>query len=226
MKEPYRETVIYIRTSTKDQNPLNQLADCESIRPKDQKTDTFVDYMLLEDKQSAWNDYKERPQYNKLVAMITSRKLKNIIVWDLDRIYRKMNKLKGFFELCKAYKVTVHSYRQKWLEDINRIPKPFDEIVSDMLIKIFGWIAEEESQKKSDRVKLAVRKTDGVTKSYKGNKWGRKQISTQKKNIITRMRKEGFTVRKISEQVGLSVGVVHKYLTHANTVKTIIEPSS
>jgi hypothetical protein len=41
------------------------------------------------------------------------------------------------------------------------------------MIQNEGEKAEEESKKKSDRVKLAVKQVNGVTKSYKGNKWGR-----------------------------------------------------
>ena len=49
----------------------------------------------------------------------------------------------------------------------------------DFMIQQAGEEAEEESRKKSERVKLAVRNEDGVTKSYKGNKWGRKTMSSK-----------------------------------------------
>jgi hypothetical protein len=95
----------------------------------------------------------------------------------------------------------------------------------DFMIQQAGEQAEEESRKKSDRVKLAVRKNnDNKTISYKGNKWGRKSISTQAKNKVIALRKENPTIslREISklvtyagqnnETTNLSLGVIHKIL--------------
>jgi hypothetical protein len=81
-----------------------------------------------------------------------------------------------------------------------------------------------ESLRKSERVKLAVRKESGVTKSYKGNKWGRKSISKQAINKVLNLRKENqnISLRDISKQVtyagknntvkNISIGLVHKIL--------------
>jgi len=38
----------------------------------------------------------------------------------------------------------------------------------DLMLNIMGWIAQDESDKKSKRVKAAIRKENGITKSYKG----------------------------------------------------------
>ena len=213
-KKPYHETIIYIRTSTTDQNPLNQLEACESIRPKDQKTETFVDYYLLQDTQSAFLDFKEREVFNALIKLIKKNKVKNLIVWDLDRIYRNRKKLLGFFEICKSHKCRVYSFRQGFLNDLNKMPYPWNETMFDLMISIFGWIAEEESLKKSDRVKSAVTKKQGITFSKFGNKWGRKELSTQKKNKIIELRKTLMSFRNIAYKLNISVGVVHKTYTN------------
>jgi len=213
MIEPYHETVIYIRTSTKEQNPLNQLKDCESIRPVNQKTETFVKYTLLEDQQSAWRENKDREAFEKLLKLIKTRKVRNVIVWDVDRVYRDRKKLISFFVLCKAYKCKIYSYRQRWLEEINKIPEPWNEIVNDLMIQIFGWIAEDESNKKSDRIKAAIRIKKGKKVSYKGNKWGRKSLSTFKRNKVLEAHNDDMlTYRQISAKTGVSIGAVHKII--------------
>lgn len=186
--------VIYLRTSTDQQNPESQLSDCLSINKYGEPT-------IIEEKQSAWKDDKKREEFEKILSMIKRKEIDHLIVWDLDRIYRNRKNLKGFMELLKNYKVQLHSVRQTWLEEINMIPAPWNDIVYDMLINIFGWIAEEESSKKSDRVRLAIRKKNGKTLSYKGNTWGRKPISTQARNKILELAKQGLSLRKIAAQV-------------------------
>lgn len=207
------KTIIYIRTSTEEQNPANQLQDCISIN-------SFGEYEVIEDKQSAYKDNKERVGFNKIVEQIRQNKVANLIVWDLDRVYRNRTKLKEFLELLKIYKVKLHSYRQKWLEDINKIPNPWNEIVYELLINVFGYIAEEESIKKSERVKLAIKKEQGVTKSYKGNKWGRKALSMQKKNQINELHQAKYSIRAIAQEMNISVGAVHKYISKIKEEKT------
>ena len=205
-------TIIYLRTSTEEQNPENQLKDCKTL--------VSDDYELIEDKQSAWKEEKERDGFNKVKKLIKSRKIKHFIVWDLDRIYRNRIKLKEFFEYCKLYKCSIHSFRQNWLEEMYKMPEPFNEIMHDLMLNIMGWIAQDESDKKSKRVKAAIRKENGITKSYKGNKWGRKSLKVD--GEILELRKEGKTIREIQRIVFywdknnhkkfVSVGYIHKIL--------------
>lgn len=211
-------TVIYIRTSTKEQNPISQLENCESIRPKKQNYETFVEYKLFEEEASAWKE-KERPKFDEIIRKIKKRKIRNLIVWDLDRIYRNRKKLLSFFKLCKHYNCRIYSYRQNFLQEINKMPSPWDEILYDMMIQIFGWIAEEESNRLSDRIKKAVVKGE-ITKSYKGNKWGRKKLSTFKKRKIKELYKKGHSYRDIEKEVKASIGSVHKTISEIREEKT------
>jgi DNA invertase Pin-like site-specific DNA recombinase len=209
-------TIIYIRTSTEKQNPENQLSDCESIRPKSNDMLTFVNYQLLQDKQSAWNDNKEREGFTELLKLIKAKKVSNLIVWDMDRIYRNRKRLIEFMQLCKAYKVNVYSFRQQFLNSINDIPEPWGEMMHSFMLQIIGWMGEDESNKKSERVKNAVRKDKGTTLSYKGNKWGRKDLSELRQEQINVLRNQGNTIRFIAKELKISVGVVHKYITENN----------
>lgn len=185
--------LIYIRTSTAEQNPENQLNDISSIAPKDSN--------IFREKQSAWKDgHKDRPVFKKVYNLIKEDQVRSINVWDLDRIYRNRLRTVDFMKLCKYKGTLVRSYRQKWLNEIEKIPSPWNEIVTDLLIQVFGWIAEEESNKKSKRVKAAIVKEEGITKSYKGNKWGRKQMIPDEEKILE-LHKQGHSVRKIASLV-------------------------
>lgn len=188
-----KKVAYYIRCSTAEQNPELQIKDLDSlcIEPHD----------VYKENESAWADNVTRPEFNKVLALIKKRKITDLYVWDLDRAYRNRKRLQEFFVLCKTYNCKIHSYRQKWLESINSIPAPFDEIVQDMLINIFGWIAEEESSKRSERIKLAIKKSDKGTFSYKGNKWGKKSLPQQTVNQILELHKQGKSIRQIANEV-------------------------
>jgi len=203
--------VVYVRTSTEEQNPENQLKDCLSIVPLDIKG-MVLPYFLIEDKNSAWKEDNKRVGFNTVISLVKRKRLKTLIVWDLDRVYRNRRRLLDFFSLCKLYNVKVLSFRQGWLNDISDMPSPFDEIVFDLMLQIMGWIAEEESNRKSDRVKNAIRLKDDGAYSYKGNKWGRKKVSTFKVNKIKALLliNPNITIREIGRVVNLSVGAVHK----------------
>ncbi len=207
--------IIYLRTSTGEQNPENQLKDCMTLM-----IGVKEENKILEEKQSAFKD-ENREVFESIKDDIKQKKVNHLIVWDLDRLFRNRKKLIEFFEFCKIYKTKVHSFRQQWLEQLNNIPEPFNEIMHGLMLQIMGWLAEEESKKKSERVKNAVRTNEGITKSYKGNKWGRKKLKLDEQ--IIKLYKEGKTMREITKEVFywdksnnknfVSIGYVHKTLS-------------
>jgi DNA invertase Pin-like site-specific DNA recombinase len=64
-----------------------------------------------------------------------------------------------------------------------------------------GWLAEDESKKKSERIRASIRKRNGKTISYKGNRWGRKGLPKQTKDRIIELHLQGKSIRDISAQV-------------------------
>ena len=207
------KTIIYLRTSTEDQNPENQLKDCLTL--------VNGDYEVIEEKQSAFKD-KERPLFESIKQRIKSGEVKSLICWDWDRLYRNRKKLKEFFEFCKIYKCDIHSFRQKFFEEFYKIPKPFDDIMQDLFLNLLGWMAEDESRKKSERVKIAY-------KNHKGKKWGRKSIPSSIEKEIVNMKKDkpNMSIREIADSIfywdknhnrkNISKSFVHKTLTKFNT---------
>lgn len=215
--------LIYIRTSTALQTPELQLNDIDSLNPP-------ADAEVLKEKESAWKENEKRPVFDNIVSLITSGKVKNLFVWDLDRVYRNRKRLVEFLTLCKNYRTQVYSYNQQWLRSIQTIMPPFNEIVYDLMLQILGWIAEEESIKKSNRVKMAVRKEVNGTFSHKGNKWGRKTLPKQTVARIMQLHEAGKSLRQIASDVmvydrnnngkPISKSAVHKTISRYSAVKT------
>lgn len=210
------ETIIYLRTSTEDQHPENQLKDCVSVAK-------FGEYEIIQEKESAWKDNVRRDGLNSITAKIKQNKLRHLIVWDLDRLFRNRKKLIAYFKFAKHYNCQIHSFRQQFFESINSMPEPWNEMVFDIMLQLMGWLAEDESKKKSLRVKAAVRKIEGQpTKSYKGKKWGRQSLSKRVIQQVLDLRNEGHSIREISKQVKywdknnnerqISKSAVHKIL--------------
>lgn len=179
------KTVIYIRTSTEDQNPQNQLRDCLTLVSDD-------NYEVIEEKQSAYKD-KDRPKFDLIIKkQIRSGNISELICWDWDRLFRNRKKLKEFFQFCRMYKCKIHSFRQKFFEDFYKIPSPFDEIIQELVLNLMGWMAEDESKKKSERVKIAFKNSN--------KKWGRKPLEKVESQVI-KFAEEGKTIREIANIV-------------------------
>jgi DNA invertase Pin-like site-specific DNA recombinase len=188
------KTIIYLRTSTVEQNPMNQLKDCKTL--------INCEYEVIEEKQSAYKD-KKRPLFDSIKVRIKSGEVKELVVWAWDRLYRDRKKFIEFFKFCEIYDCKIHSFNQKYFEDFYKIPKPFDEIVSNIILNLLGHQAEEESRLKGERVKLAVRRKKGQrTKSYNGKLWGRKRKINQKLiDEVLKLSQDGLSVREIAQSV-------------------------
>lgn len=220
-----RKAIIYLRTSTKEQNPELQLKQCKDFAI----TNNLEVMETISEQGSAYKIEKIRTKWEKAIEKAKSEKL-DIVLWKYDRSFRNREEffkfMKVMFEVygTKVYSVTEPSILSFWnLLDTSNTGNPiFDELLKnifkamwDFMIQQAGEQAEEESRKKSERVKLAVRKdNNGKTKSYKGNKWGRKTISTQKLNKIKQYYKEKpkSSVRQAEKELGISKSVIHKYL--------------
>ncbi len=186
--------VFYIRTSTSEQTPELQLSNIRSICESS-------DVTIFKEQDSAWAENVKRPEFEQIIQLIKYGKVKHLYVFDLDRIYRNRKKLTSFFVLCKTFGTQIHSYNQQWLENINAIPPPFNEIVQDLMVSLMGWLSEEESTKKSSRVKMAVVRNAKGTFSHKGNKWGRKGFPKQTINRVLELHQLGKSIRTICKEV-------------------------
>lgn len=225
--------ILYLRTSTKDQDPELQ---------REQGVQFCIKLGLEEpevysEQGSAYKIEKVRPVWESVVEL-AKKQNRDIVIWKYDRCFRNQEEFYKFMKIMfevyetKVYSVTEPTVLSFWelMDKFKPTGNPvFDELLKgifrvlwDFMIRMVGDQAEEESKKKSERVKLAVRKKDGITKSYKGNKWGRRGISTQAKKKILELRKEGKSIQYISKNVtytdknnkpkNVSVGIVHKLL--------------
>ena len=222
-----QNAAIYLRTSTKEQNPENQLQDCIAFCQKM----GVSDYEVFSEQKSAWRRENNREVFDDLVKDLEKKKYGLLVVWRYDRIYRNMKKFTRFMELMfMVHGVKVYSVKEEWITDlwdivnsdiVDTLPSPFDEVIKEQfllhwktMIKIAGKIGQDESDKRSERTKSAVRRNkDGVTMSYKNNKWGRPPKKLNKIEVIKKYLEPGMNLRTTAEFFGVkSQNTIRKYI--------------
>ncbi|PTD94893.1 hypothetical protein C9439_00180 [archaeon SCG-AAA382B04] len=201
------EVVVYLRTSTEDQDPENQKKHCLEFCKKQLGT-TTPEPEVIKEKQTAWNRARKRPKLENLLEKARKGEIDHIVVWDFDRLYRLRKRTVKIVKEMAARGVEIHSVNQQWLEQIHNAPSPWDEILYDLMLQIIGWIGEEESRKRSKRVKAAYQRKKDKTS------WGRKEkeIDLEK---VHRLREEGKSFSEIAKELDQPKSTIHhKYKKH------------
>lgn len=186
---------IYIRTSTVKQEPQNQQMACEEFA---RVRGYEIEGIYLE-KISGWKQI-HRLQYEIIKEKARCGKISAVVVWRLDRWIRNRDTLLEDVTTLKNYGCKIHSVQEAWLEAIN-IEGALGQTIRDFLLGLIGSLAEMESQVKSERVKLAIREENGVKMSYRGKKWGRRQLSEEVAQEVIELRKKGATYDNISKVI-------------------------
>ena len=188
MKE---NAVIYLRVSTEIQDEQSQLNGCKELCKKRgwEITGVFADHG-----KSAYHNVK-RLQYEIVLKLVRAHKIQHVVVWALDRWTRRGNKeLKNTIEYLDKFGVQLHSVKEYWIEQITTSELSF---VKDIVLDILGWIAWQESNRRSERVKDSLNFQNALKKGTVG----RPSISQQIRDRIAELLRQGRTYKQIREQV-------------------------
>jgi len=191
----------------------------EKIQNQDKDTADMIARLTLEldprydcaDTGSAWVERPRLPQRDRLLRDAEAGLLKGytLVVWALDRIARKTD----LFEIVKRLKtsgVRLVSCKEPWADT--------DGPMGELLVFLAGWNAEQESARKSERVKAAF-----ARKRAAGERLGRKPVTIDWR-LLEEMRARGFGLRRIARALGCSIGTVHQRLKDRKTVSETLEP--
>ncbi|MGH3403226.1 MAG: recombinase family protein [Streptosporangiaceae bacterium] len=157
---------IWLRVSSSDgrQHRDNQVPDVErfadhhgyEIGPRYEVDDT------------AWKDgggAEYKATLKRALDAAWQGKFKVIIVWALDRITREG--AEGALRLIRQFRergVTLVSVKESWL---NGSPE-----IQDVLVAFAGWVAEQESARRSERVRIGMARARAEGKQVGGRKPG------------------------------------------------------
>jgi len=209
------EGIIYIRTSTTDQTPENQIDYIVSTFNLD------VDNCLIyKEQESAWKKDSLRPILEN--ALKKARQVKvNVFLWDYDRLYRNRKQVVSTVKSYAQLGIHIRSARQIWLDEILKAPSPWNEIMFDLSLNIVGWIGEEESQKKSERVKAAFKNHKHKVKKNISNPWGRIPCDIDMVQV-RQLRNLGLSYRKIAKNLSCSYITVRRRLIEDQECKLML----
>jgi DNA invertase Pin-like site-specific DNA recombinase len=185
--------VIYLRVSTDEQTEESQLPECERFC---QEKGYRVIAFFKDHAKSAYKNIK-RPEYDKIMKMIKNREVDHVVVWAIDRWMRKgYSELKNNIMYLSSYDVQLHSVKDNWIENIN-LPGSMGMLMRDFFFGLMAWLAEEESERRSER----VLSSEKFQKAKKKGTIGRKEISQEVKDAIIEKLKEGKSYRQIHNEV-------------------------
>jgi DNA invertase Pin-like site-specific DNA recombinase len=144
---------IWARVSTGEQEPANQLAGLRAWAAR-RGLDVTAEYVL--DGASAWKG-EHRGRLRQALDDARAGEFEVLLVWALDRLSREgVEATLGLLRRFRDRGVAVWSLTEPWTETS-------DPHMAELLSSLFAWMAQMESERRSERVRagLARRKAEG-----------------------------------------------------------------
>jgi len=139
-------TGIYVRVSTEE-----QVREGYSIRAQEEKLRSYAKlkdwhvYSIYADEGISAKDIEGRPEIKRLISDVVSGKVKNVLVYKIDRLTRSTKNLIELIDLFNQYDCAFNSLN----EAIDT-----STATGRMFLKIVGIFAEFERENLAERVRL------------------------------------------------------------------------
>lgn len=200
--------VIFVRVSTSEQETARQVSELEAVCAS--KGWNVIE-IIRED--GVRGSARNRPQFDKLIGMITSKEIDKVAVHEISRIARKNSVAHHFLESCNANGVSLywHAQRIETLLDHGK-PNP----VAGIMFALLSEMARAESEV------LGMRVSSGMQEAKrKGVRIGRPVKSIDdfllENTAVVEALRSGLSIRKVSAATGVNHVTVQK-------VKKAIQP--
>lgn len=179
----------YSRISDKSQNFLRQTRSLEEFGCDE----------IIQEAFSAKDD--QRPEFQKLLNTVKSGD--TIVIHELDRFMRSTKHLLNVVDELKEKGVYLVSVKDRWLDTST------DNPMSDMLLTVFGALAEYE------RKIIKQRQKEGIALALKNKEkpYGRPKKKKSKVNYAIKLYEEKkHTIKEIEEITGVSKATLYRRL--------------
>lgn len=185
MAEKKMRCALYLRTSTTDQNPENQLSQLKDYAEKQEWKIVGV----FQDSVSGSKGLDERTGLKNVFELGRQRKYDVLLFWSLDRFSREgSRKTLEYLTLLDSYKVKWHSFTEQYISSLG--------IFSDAIISILSAIAKQERIRISERTKAGLARIRGKVKL------GRPKTSKALVQKAKELRKKGLSFAQIGKELG------------------------
>lgn len=161
----------YARVSTKNQNLARQIHDLEKYVRKE---DIFSDFMSGKD--------FERPQYKKLKEELCAGD--ELYVTSIDRLGRNKQLIKEELQYFQRHGVIVHilNFPQTLVGVEDEHQKSIMDLVTNLLIEVFSFMAEEERKMIRERQAQGIAAWQRTGQTKTGRPYGRPKIEISERD--------------------------------------------
>jgi DNA invertase Pin-like site-specific DNA recombinase len=179
------------RTGTQDtENQLAQLREFARV----QGWTVVHEYV-----DRATGKHSDREQFQKMFRDAAQRRFDLVLFWSLDRFSREgVLETLSHLQRLSAAGVGYRSFTEQYLDSCG--------LFKDAVLAILAVIAKQE------RIRLSERTMAGLEKARKQGRVGGRPALVLDRERITRMDEEGFTMREIAEEMGVSAASICRLL--------------
>ena len=195
-----KNAVIYLRTSTEEQHPENQLEDCRrfAVSRGYRVEREFVERL------SAWKKDLKRPDYEEVRRLANAGFIDAVIVWSLDRWVRNRDTLIEDLGYFPQSGVKFHSVQEAWLESVN-IEGPLGKTIREFLYGLLGSIAQMESDRLSERTKR------GLERARRSGKTLGAPRARFNRHRAAGLLADGWSDKRVADEVGVSKATIVRF---------------
>lgn len=193
---PARRAALYARVSTRKGQSTDLQFD-ELRRAAEQRRWTIVHEYADEGVSGA---KQSRPQLDRLMTDARRGMFDIVAVWKADRLARSLKHLITTIDDLSAMGIGFAS-----------ITEPFDTTIPSgkLLLNVIGAMAQFERELLGERTRAGI---DAARR--RGAKIGRPRVAVDHHRALE-LRAAGRSIRQIAQDLGVSVGTVHKVLKKA-----------
>lgn len=200
--------VILARVSTKDRGQtVDQQED--ALRSHAEKSGWDV-VDVIRATQSAFKDESAHEVETLVFEKFKEGKADVVMVWAMDRWTRRgpAAALRLIHELENHYKGHFFSLQEPFLSTAT-----MDPLVRELMLSLMGWMAKQESHRKSERILAKVQhKKQAAAKLGKRAKWASGKMLMDEEKVEIRSLAGKMSQRALAKKFDCSVGTINKVL--------------
>lgn len=191
-----RRAAIYLRVSTDGQTTENQRRTLVDVAERAgwDVVEVYEDHGV-----SGAKGRDQRPAFDRLCKDANRRKFDVVMAWSVDRLGRSLQDLLAFLGELHAVGVDLFLHQQG-VDTTTPAGKA--------MFQMMGVFAEFERAMIQDRIRAGLDRAKA-----QGKRLGRPPLDDAKRDEVLQARQRGLSVRRISTEVGLSVGAVHRIVS-------------
>ena len=185
-------TAIYARVSTTDQDYAMQVEELRRIASQS-KWEVVGEYA---EKVSGAKGRGDRPELDRLLKDLHTRKVDNVMVWKLDRLGRSVADLLNTIEVIRTSGANLYS-REDGIDTNTSMGK--------LMFTVVSAFAEFQRDIINENVRAGQARA-----MAKGVRFGRPPLKDRKRKRIETALREGKSVRVTAKELNIPVGTVAK----------------